>query len=115
VADRRITPWTIVPGYGFAAPPSGGANGARELMRDGAVRIVERLRIGHVRVWDGKCRECAYAYPCPTITAIESVEPWATLARDGAAAAMGLTSNAPEPPPPDAPPDLLTPDEHKAG
>lgn len=75
---------------GEQSPPPGGVVAVRELMRDGAVRIVERLRIDHVRDWDGKCRNCGYAYPCPTVTLVESVEPWATLARDGAAAAMGL-------------------------
>lgn len=73
--------------------PAGSAYQLRELMRDGAVRVVEQIRREHVRE-DGRwCRSCGpfAGWPCPTLVVVESVEPWATLARECGASAMGLT------------------------
>lgn len=75
---------------GEAAPQLGlAAEAARELMRDGAVRVVEQIRLRH-EPGGGCCLACGVAWPCPTMTIVESVEPWATLARDGWQVAMGL-------------------------
>lgn len=89
------TPANLRTRIGTAPPPVDDrpAEAARELMRDGAVRVVERVRLLHVRDGlehggGGQCRCCGMAWPCPTMTIVESVEPWATLARDGWQAAI---------------------------